>query len=215
MKTIKILSFFIILSFFPCLTFAQQLTQKEKEELQIRVKNKIEDFQQYISQIASRKVSPQNKDVAIANALELFIGKGKDYYLTEIDEKNGKETKVHNDAVTMQTAGKRLGLHRPQPMMDYLKELKNKTKYTRLVVESADAVYVDSIIQQLPNGQYEGVAYYHQKYYDNLENRLAYSHSLKKKIKIIFDIKEVPTPNGSLKIWQVWLGNMVINQITT
>ena len=69
MKAIKFISTFIILSFFPSLTFAQQLTEKEKKELQIRVMNKIEDFQQYISLIASRKVSSQNKDLAIEKAL--------------------------------------------------------------------------------------------------------------------------------------------------
>ncbi|MBO4850221.1 MAG: hypothetical protein J5529_04875 [Prevotella sp.] len=213
MKTIKIISFFIILSFFPCLTYAQQLTEKEKKELQIRVKNKIEDFQQYISQIASRKVSSQNKDAATANALELFIGKGKDYYLTEIDEKTGKETKVHHNAVTMQTAGKRSGLHRPQPMVEYLEELRNKTKYTRLVVESSDAVYVDSNIRQLPNGQYEGVAYFYQKYYGYVENRLVYSDTTKKKVKIIFDLKEVPAPGGSQKIWKILLGDISVVSI--
>ncbi|MBO4850222.1 MAG: hypothetical protein J5529_04880 [Prevotella sp.] len=214
MKAIKFISTFIILSFFPSLTFAQQLTEKEKKELQIRVMNKIEDFQQYISLIASRKVSSQNKDLAIEKALELFIGKGKDYYLTEIDENTGKETKVHHNAVTIQTVEKKSGLHRPRPMVEYLKELRNKTRYTSLVVESADAFYVDSIIQQLPNGQYEGVAYCYQKYYNYLENRLAYIHPSWKKVKIIFDLKEVPTSNGSKKIWKVWLGDVVINQIT-
>ena len=51
---------------------AQVLSQEDKEELQIRTKQKIEDLQGHLSTIASRSVSPALKDIATRSALNIM-----------------------------------------------------------------------------------------------------------------------------------------------
>ena len=108
--------------------FAQQVTlsEEDKGELQIRVKQKIEDFQMHLGTIASKAgVSDASKDAATVSALELFIGKGKSYEYT--DDYGNRRT---HEPVKMQTSN-RYRKYPPKLMTQYLKSLRNLT-YTNL-----------------------------------------------------------------------------------
>ncbi len=189
--------------------YAQQLSQQEKNELQLRVKQKIEDFQMYLGIIASKSVSPTNKDNATANALALFVGKGDKYYYYEYDSNGKQGPKKLHDPVKMQTSTKRGGNKPPQPMKDYLAHIRNMTRYTKVVIESADAVRVDELYEVSP-GRYEGMAYFSQKYCGYQDGRLIYSDVTVKRVRISVDYKEIPDPTGTKHVWKVLLGDISV-----
>lgn len=186
--------------------FAQQVTlsEEDKGELQIRVKQKIEDFQMHLGTIASKAgVSEASKDAATTSALELFIGKGKSYEYT--DDYGNRRT---HDPVKMQTSN-RYRKYPPKLMTQYLKSLRNMT-YTKVVIEAADAVRVDNIFET-PDGKYEAVAYFSQKFCGYRDGRLVYNDVTEKKVKIYVEKEIIPTPTGTDQvIWQVLLGDIYV-----
>ena len=186
--------------------FAQQVTlsEEDKGELQIRVKHKIEDFQTHLGTIASKAgVSEASKDAATTSALELFIGKGKSYEYT--DDYGNRRT---HDPVKMQTSN-RYRKYPPKLMTQYLKSLRNMT-YTKVVIEAADAVRVDNIFET-PDGKYEAVAYFSQKFCGYRDGRLVYNDVTEKKVKIYVEKETVPTISGTDQIiWKVLLGDIYV-----
>ena len=198
----------IIISLFLCQQsiLAQQvvLSEEDKGELQIRVKQKIEDFQMHLGTIASKAgVSEASKDAATTSALELFIGKGKSYEYTD-DYGNRR---LH-DPVMMQTSN-RYRKYPPKLMTQYLKSLRNLT-YTKVVIEAADAVRVDNIFET-PDGKYEAIAYFSQKFCGYKDGKLVYNDVTEKKVKIYVEKEVIPTPTGTEQvIWQVLLGDIYV-----
>jgi hypothetical protein len=207
MNYLKYLFAFVAVLFFQQNIFAQQvsLSEDDKAELQIRVKQKIEDFQMHLGTIASKAgVTELSKDKATANALELFIGKGQSYEYTD-DYNNIKK----HDPVMMQTSN-RYKKYRPKPMTQYLKSLRNLTTYTKVVIEAADAVRVDNIFEK-SDGKYEAVAYFSQKFCGYRDGKLVYNDVTEKKVKIYVEKETVPTPTGPDQvIWQVLLGDIYV-----
>ena len=206
MYKLKIL--FAVISLLLCQqgVFAQQVTlsEEDKGELQIRVKHKIEDFQTHLGTIASKAgVSEASKDAATTSALELFIGKGKSYEYT--DDYGNRRT---HDPVKMQTSN-RYRKYPPKLMTQYLKSLRNMT-YTKVVIEAADAVRVDNIFET-PDGKYEAVAYFSQKFCGYRDGRLVYNDVTEKKVKIYVEKETVPTISGTDQIiWKVLLGDIYV-----
>jgi len=80
MKAFKIFLMTVLLSIFSNPIFAQHdLTEEDKIELQDRVKNKVEEFLYYFSDIVNIKLSDMRRKNSITSALALFIGKGEAY----------------------------------------------------------------------------------------------------------------------------------------
>jgi hypothetical protein len=207
----KMKSLFIFVCLLLCQqsVFAQQVTlsEEDKGELQIRVKQKIEDFQMHLGTIASKAgISEASKDAATVSALELFIGKGQSYEY--IDDYGNR--RMH-EPVQMQTSGRGGRQYPPKPMTRYLRNLRNLT-YTKVVIEAADAVRVDNIYQT-SDGKYEAIAYFCQNFCGYRDGRLVYNSWDEKKVKIYIDKQVVPTPSGADQvIWQVLLGDIhVVN----
>lgn len=187
---------------------AQQVTlsDEEKGELQIRVKQKIEDFQMHLGTIASKaNVTEASKDAATASALELFIGRGKPYEYMD----NYGIIRTH-EAVKMQTSNRKKTFP-PKPMTQYLRSLRNLT-YSKVIIESADAVRVDNIFET-SDGKYEAVAYFSQNFCGYRDGRLVYNDVTEKKVKVYVEKETIPRPSGeSQVIWRVLLGDMYVVQ---
>ena len=202
MKRIKFLLVIISLFLLQQRVIAQHITlsDEDKGELQIRVKQKIEDFQMHLGTIASKAgISAKSKDAATASALELFIGKGKSYEYTD-DYGNIKR----HEPVKMQTSNR----HRKYPpklMTLYLRNLRNNLTYTKVVIEAADVVRVDN------DGKYEAIAYFSQKFCGYRDGHLIYDDVTEKKVKIYVEKEVIPTPSGDERvIWQVLLGDIYV-----
>lgn len=203
----KLQFIFVALLLFQQSAVAQEvrLSSEEKIELQNRVKDKLEDFLGQLSIIASKAkdVTVAMKDAATASALELFIGKGKSY---EYTDQYGNR-KMH-EPVQMQTSN-RYRKYPPKPMTQYLRSLRNMS-YTKVVIEAADAVRVDNIFET-PDGKYEAIAYYSQKFCGYRDGRLVYNDVTEKKVKIYVEKVAIPTPSGNDKIiWRVLLGDIYV-----
>ena len=79
MRAFKIFLMIVLLSIFSNPIFAQHdLTEEDKVKLQDRVKNKVEEFLYYFSDIVDIKLSDMRRKNSITSAL-LFIGKGEAY----------------------------------------------------------------------------------------------------------------------------------------
>lgn len=181
------------------------LSGEDKYELQNRVKDKLEDFLGQLSIIASKAkdVTVSMKDAATTSALELFIGKGKPY---EYTDQYGNR-KIH-EPVQMQTSN-RYRKYPTKPMTQYLRSLRTMS-YTKVVIEAADAVRVDNIFET-PDGKYEAIAYYSQKFCGYRDGRLVYNDVTEKKVKIYVEKVSIPTPSGNDKvIWRVLLGDIYV-----
>ncbi|MDE7456857.1 MAG: hypothetical protein K2M96_09170 [Prevotella sp.] len=204
MKKTKILLALISIFLLQQNSFAQGVTlsDEDKGELQIRVKQKIEDFLMYLGTIASKAgVSEASKDAATASALELFIGRGKSYEYID-----GYGNRKMHRPVQMQTSN-RYRKYPPKPMTQYLKNLRNLT-YPNVVIEAADAVRVDNIFET-PDGRYEAMAYFIQKFHGNGGDRPDYDDITEKKVKIYVEKEIIPTPSGANQvIWLVLLGDI-------
>ena len=185
--------------------YAQSLSQEEKEELQMRARQKIEDFQGHLSTIASRDMPQENKATARKAALNLFIGKGEAYQYTD-----AYGNRLRHDPVKMQVSSKTTRRVNTRLMKSYLVSLGNMARYTKVVIENADVVRVDNI-HETADGQYEAVAYFSQKFIGYRDGRILYTDVTEKKVRIYVDRTAVPMPDGNSQIiWKVLLGDIYV-----
>lgn len=203
MKTKTFLSLLLLL--FVQVSFAQSLSEEDKQELQLRAKQKVESFQGYLSTIASRNMSASSKTAATKSALNLFIGKGEPYMFTD-DYGN----RLQHDAVKMQVSSKTTGRIRSRSMKNYLAGLAQMSRYSKVEIESADVVRVDNI-RMTGEGKYEAVAYFSQKFCGYRDGKLIYADVTEKKVKIYVEKETVPMPDGNQQvIWLVLLGDVYV-----
>lgn len=186
--------------------YAQELTEQQQQAIQRRVKNKVEEFQFYLEQLADRQVTNQKmRNEAYQLALKLFIGHGEQY--REYNVEDGAY--VIKGPVKMQTSSKKNSRINNIPIKRYLQNLKNNSSYSNVVIQSADAVYVTDIIQA--GDHYECIAYFCQKYIAYREGRVVYSDVTTKKIRIRIEKIEIPNSNGTAKvIWNALLGDIYV-----
>lgn len=203
MKSIKFLIFV-----FCCLStvnvFSQNdLTEEDKKELQGRVKIKVEEFQQYLSDIVNTKLSDSQRQSSIKSALALFIGKGEAYSVEneygEIERRN---------PVRMQLSNVYNQRKRWLRMTSYLNnQYNNIHKYGTVEMQSADAVRVDNIYK-VGSGSYQAVAYFCQRYAAKTKDGMfTYGPEVTSK-KVIVYIKAIETPIGT--VWDAKLGDVYV-----
>jgi len=178
------------------------LSDEEKKQLEIKVKQKIDDFLSYLSQIGSKHVSDDRKNKVVKGALDLFIGKGYKYYY-EDEWGNKKE----HAPVTMQTTNKYGRVYPPKPMTLYLDNMR-KLRYTEVRIERAAAVRVDDITPTGVDNQYKAVAYYYQKFIGVMGDGRPYIDYTQKRVSIYIEKVQIPTPDGTMTSWRVQLGDI-------
>lgn len=177
------------------------LTADEKEAIETRAKQKIDDFLDYLGTIGSKQVSQTRKAAAIESALDLFIGEGLPYSY----EDDYGNTLTH-EAVTMQTTNKYGRTYPPKPMTTYLDALKS-LPYKKVVIESADKVMVDNLTPT-SEGKYKGVAHYYQKFTGVYGDGRVYSDRTEKRLIIYVEKKMIPTITGGETVWVILLGDV-------
>lgn len=191
-------------------TFAQtsDLSESDMEALKEQAKNKVDQFNDYISYIASKRKyknaaeqaeDSKNKDAHIEEACKLFIGGGrqsKDNYGNVIP------------APQMETSIKRRNgtiYIRTRPIPDYLREMKNKN-YTELIVKSSDAHFT-SEAKKVGDNEYEMTLSYAQIYIGKRGEVEVYVDKTQKTIKVYVKRYVI---DGRTK-WQVLLGSVKVD----
>lgn len=203
MKFIKLLLFALC-----CLStvgaFAQNdLTEEDKKQLQERVKIKVEEFQQYLSDIVNTQLSDIQRKSSIQSALALFIGRGEAYSVkNEYGEQEGR------NPVKMQLSNVYNQRKRWLRMTTYLNnQYNNIHKYGTVEMQSADVVRVDNIYAD-GSGGYQAVAYFCQRYAAKTKDGMfIYGPEVTSK-KIIVYITAIETPSGT--VWDAKLGDVYV-----
>lgn len=186
--------------------FSQQLTSAEKESLQIRVKNKVDEYQFYLQQLADkRSTSTDVKNNAYTLALKLFVGEGENYsvYVPDLGRN------VTKPAVRMEISSKYRSTKSRVLMKRYLDNLRNNKVYDQIEITDADVVRVDNIYKV--GDHYECMAYFCQKFIGYRDNRILYSDISTKKVRVYIQAIQIPKSNGSIEtIWNVLLGDIYV-----
>lgn len=180
------------------------LTEKDKKELQERVKMKVDEFQQYLSDIVNTKLDTTRRQASIKSALALFIGKGEAYSI-----KNGYGEVERRNPVRMQLSSVNTSKTRWLRMTRYLKNQYNNIHgYGTVEMQSADVVRVDNIYK-VGDGCYQAVAYFCQRYAAKTKEggSFAYGPEVTSK-KVIVYVNAIETPVGT--VWDAKLGDVYV-----
>ncbi len=185
---------------------AQELTQEQKEALQVRVKNKVDEYQFYLGQLANKKSTNEEvKNNAYNLAIKLFIGECENYKIYDPD----LGYSVTKPAVRMEVSSKYRSSKSRTLMKRYLANLRNNKTYDQIEITDADVVRVDNIYRV--GDHYECVAYFCQKYVGYRDGRIAYSDVTTKKVKVHIQAIEIPRSDGSTEtIWNALLGDIYV-----
>ena len=180
---------------------AANLTPEQIEEFKIRIAAKIDEFQSQLEYIGSKKSTEATKDAATKAALDLFIGKGQPYTVTDLEG-----NRINKPAVKMQVSSKKRRTPNTILLKTYLNNLRY-SRYSKLVIEQSDAVRVDNIYQTGP-GQYEAVAYFCQDFYGYRDGKVVYHDTTEKAVRV--HIRAIESPEIGQVVWEAYLGDIKV-----
>ncbi len=211
MKT-KVLLILMVFCAFVINAYAQsgyELSQEERETIEQRVIEKINDFLSYLPEIAAKSdKSKEEKELAlnyIDLALKLFIGEGKDYQYRD----QAGVWRWH-EAVKMQTTS-RGRANRPQPMVRYLNKLM-ALPYQTVEVDTCSAVRINKKLHPTGDGRYTGSAVFIQAFRATRDGRLVVNDKDAKQVTIYVERKDIDLgPIGGIEtVWIIKLGDIRI-----
>ena len=201
-----------ITTLFACLltpVYAQSsfdLTDEVKEQIIARIKDKLNDFQEFLGEMANKKFPQQTRQKAYESSIILFIGECEPYEVSDITTGRVERKK----AVEMETSSVNSNYIKRQLMKLYFLNILNNRIYSNIKIEQADAVRVDNL-RKVGEGRYEAVAHicqYFVGYNDN--GYLKYGDKTEKAVKVYVNYKEIPTSTGTDSIFDIKLGNMKV-----
>lgn len=209
----KHLKYFAVLFFLSMVTSniqAQEeaeLTEAQKKEFQLRVKQKVEEFQNGLSKMVNTELSHEARVEHQVNTLKKFIGEGDaySYFDEELDRR------VNSKGVKMQTSSVNGEVTKSQLLKKYIRRLynpetgKSDLPYTKIQIDSASAVRVDNIVKV--GDHYECVAYFSQKFIGYRDGKVWYSDKTGKKIRCI--ITKIDLPTGE-PLFEAKLGDIYV-----
>lgn len=186
--------------------YSQELTREQKEALQVRVKNKVDEYQFYLAQLANKRSTSMNvKNNAYNLAIKLFVGECENYTIYDPD----LGYNVTKSAVRMEISSKYRSTKSRVLMKRYLNNLRNNQTYDQIEITDADIVRVDNIYKV--GDHYECMAYFCQKYIGYRDQRIIYSDVTTKKVHIYIQAIEIPKSDGSIEtIWNALLGDIYV-----
>ena len=203
----RILYLTILLCFGTLSVQAQSITDKEREDIEQRIIEKINDFISYLPEIAAKSSRPmEERKLAqkyIEKALDLFIGKGYDYMC--IDQAGNER---NHDAVKMQTTSRGIP-NPPRYMRSYLPRLM-ALKYQKVEIDTCSAVRIDKHIHDAGNGQYTATASFIQSFRGWRDGRMVINDKDIKQVTVYIERKVVETPEGEDVFWIIRLGDIRI-----
>ena len=188
-------------------TQAQSISDNEREDIEQRIIEKINDFISYLPEIAAKSSRPmEERKLAqkyIEKALDLFIGMGYNY--TYIDQAGNE--RIH-DAVKMQTTSRGIP-NPPRYMRSYLPRLM-ALKYQKVEIDTCSAVRIDKHIHDAGNGQYTATASFIQSFRGWRDGKLVINDKDIKQVTVYIERKVIETPEGEDVFWIIRLGDIRI-----
>lgn len=177
-----------------------ELSEEDKISLQERVKNKVEELQNYMMQLANKEITSEKvKDRCYKNALKLFIGDGDDFKVYDPDLKKNVKKEA---ARILSRDGDKSG--KPYYVRDYLKNLRKSKLYETIEISDVDVVRVDNL--QKVGDHYETMAYFCQKYVGYRGDKIAYADMTYKKVRVILNPIIIDIPGRETEvIWNAYL----------
>ncbi len=197
----------------------------ELEAVTGRIKEKVEEFQSNLQDMAGRgKVSLDNKNKLREYTLKLFIGEGSSYLVKEdVFDPKGSFMGVReykHEAVKMGTINSKYNKKRLYfPMTTYLSNLikrseSPKDRYKEILIEAADAVRVDGLRKGNSEGEFITTAHIIQRYVGYLHDGIHfYEDYTAKSITIYIKRHEILTPEGYDYYWEIRLGDVDCDDI--
>ena len=203
----KIRLFLFLFNLLADIASAQQVifSEADRDEFRIRAKQLIEDFQMQLATIVSNTgVSDASKNIAMANALECFIGKGDAFEYTDEEGKRMMHTPVK--LVMRDQYGKRM----TRPLKNFLKMLKNTiTQDEAIRIESIDIIMLKSV--NIEDGKYNALASYLDKFSSIKDGCVVYQDVTERRIRLPIEKEVIILPNGEEQaVWPVFLGDVYI-----
>ena len=201
----------LLFAFIPFNMSANQqidLSDQQKEEMRLRVQQKIEAFLLNLEFIANADRNTQ--DDAIKATLALFWGNGGPYTLYDLDD-----NPITQDGVTMQTLSTRKNkngkpvYHRPILMRRYLDNLRGMP-YNKVEIIRVGVIHIDQI-EKVGDGRYQAIGRYCQEFSGYQDGQLIYRDITSKIVKTSIDYIDDGSDNGS---WNVLLGDMCTQTVS-
>lgn len=177
----------ILLFFVPTSISAQQyeLSDEQQEEIKEQAMRQVEKYENCLKYLASKKTNEKVKDVYYRRALDLFMGRGDEYY--------NYSTKKIEPACTTQVSSVKRTTPLPLKTKEYLKRVRKYT-YTDVSMEEAELVYVDNLERDENNDSiYHGVVHFAMEFVGYRENIPVYRDITWKDMEIIVIRRETGT----------------------
>lgn len=178
------------------------LSDQQKEEMRLRVQQKIEAFLLNLEFIANADRNTQ--DDAIKATLALFWGNGGPYTMYD-----AYDNPIPRNGVTMQTALTRKNkngkptYNRPVLMTQYLNRLRGMP-YNKVEITRVGVIHIDQI-EKVDDGRYQAIGRYCQEFSGYQDGQLIYRDITSKIVKTYIDFIDDGSDKGS---WNVLLGDM-------
>ncbi len=184
MKTIRKIAVLAAMFCFSCFAMAQATDQDDM--LRRRAAEKVAQMNDYISFMANKKKTQDNRMYYRGKALNLFMGKGNSY------EENG----VTKDGVQMEVTSKNRSSVSHKFMRDYFTNLvKGLTAYTDVQISATEIANIKvSQLRQVEDNLYVCTCEYDQAFAGYRDGKIIYKDITTKRIKCY--VKAEDTEDG-------------------
>jgi len=163
------------------------LSDVELKDFNVRAKQKIEQFLNYLKIISSAQETKVNRDLALKNALKLFIDSAK----VEISWFSNDKWNIKSMMIKT-----------------YLYKLR-ALQTTNVKLDFYDLVYLTNFVK-MPNGSYRASATFYQIFTKYSGDKIVYSDKTKKTIEII--LERIEDEFYKEKRWTIVLGNIKVTE---
>lgn len=174
----------IALAIFTTLCFATSVSAQsyeQKEEMERRAAERVAQMNDYISFMASKKKTRQNRIYYSTKALNLFVGRGHEY------EENG----IQKDGVMMEITSVNRKNTSHKLIRDYFSALID-LKYTDIQITSTDIADIKiSNLQQIGENLYVCTCQFDQAFVGYRDGRPVYKDVTTKRVKCYVIVEEV------------------------
>lgn len=171
----KIRLFYVLLAMLMAIPMSAQTDSQKEEMLKTRAKEKVGQFCDYVSFIASKKKNLKTRFYYVDKAKNLFLNRGKALF----DE----DGSMVRDSVIMQVTSLKAKKPRNVYLNKYLPNLA-RLKYPEVEVTSTDVAEMKvSNLHKIGDGLYTCTVYFYQYFVGKADNRVVYKDKTNKRVQ--------------------------------